>query len=358
MISGRAILKLKNIMKSTSIGRILRDQYQRRSFHSREYAEDTIKKYLGSDISKQYLNQLIDDMLLEAKKHDVAFYEYMMYRFYDMPVSERREYVSSLERIAFCERMNNLKNVIIFDDKGKTYQKYKKWYKRDLLEISRERKNIQEFEIFLKKNSRFIAKPFDGACGNGVKIIDSEEKSANDLIKKLNNDYKKGCVIEELIVQSHELAKFHPSSVNTVRITTVLYRDRVDIIYPFFRTGRGNSIVDNGGSGGIINAIDPSTGVIYASADEMGIRYIEHPETHYQLIGYQMPYWNEAVELAKKLAQVMPDNHYCGWDLALTDAHGWVLQEANDRGEFIGFQLPTRKGFRKELMNILLELGV
>ena len=89
----------------------------------------------------------------------------------------------------------------------------------------------------------------------------------------------------------------------------------------------------------------------------MGIHYTEHPETHYKLIGYQMPRWDEAKELAKELARVMPDNHYCGWDLALTD-NGWVLQEANDRGEFVGFQLPTQKGFRKELMSILEELGV
>ena len=61
--------------------------------------------------------------------------------------------------------------------------------------------------------------------------------------------------------------------------------------------------------------------------------------------------------MAIELAHVMPDNHYCGWDLALTD-EGWVLQEANDRGEFVGFQLPTRMGFRKELLSILNELGV
>ena len=116
-------------------------------------------------------------------------------------------------------------------------------------------------------------------------------------------------------------------------------------------------MVDNGGSGGLINSIDPITGIITCSADEMGIHYTEHPDTHYQIVGFKMPRWEEAKELARELAQVMPDNHYCGWDLALTD-NGWVLQEANDRGEFVGFQLPTKKGFRNELMTILNELGV
>lgn len=214
-----------------------------------------------------------------------------------------------------------------------------------------------EFKLFVKRHPKFIVKPFDGACGHGVKIINSEGKSAESLFSMLTEEYPKGCVAEELITQCQELAKFHPQSVNTVRITTILYKNRVDIIHPFFRTGVGDSVVDNGGSGGIINAIDPKTGIIYASADEMGIHYTEHPETHWQLVGYQMPCWNDALALARELAHILPENHYCGWDLALTD-NGWVLQEANDRGEFVGFQLPARKGFREELRSILEELEI
>ena len=63
-------------------------------------------------------------MLCEAKKHSFSFDEYLMYRFYVLLPNERREYVSKLERITFCERMNNPKNDIIFDDKGRTFEKY------------------------------------------------------------------------------------------------------------------------------------------------------------------------------------------------------------------------------------------
>lgn len=322
---------------------------------SRADAEATVKKYLGDTISDERLNEIVDDMLVEAKEHDFAFYEYMMYHFYNMPKNERREYVSTLERISYCERMNNGKNVIVFDDKGATYKKFKSYYKRDLIEIPGS--GMDSFLQFVVKHPRFIVKPFDGACGYGVKIIDASKRIPNEVYKELMSEYVSGCVAEELIIQTDELAKFHPESVNTVRITTILYPDRIDIIYPFFRIGRGNSVVDNGGSGGLINSIDPKTGVITSSADEMGFFYNEHPETHYQIVGYHIPRWEEAKELARELARVMPDNHYCGWDFALTNG-GWVLQEANDRGEFVGFQLPTQKGFRKELMNILKELGV
>lgn len=58
-----------------------------------------------------------------------------------------------------------------------------------------------------------------------------------------------------------------------------------------------------------------------------------------------------------ELADVLPDNHYTGWDLALTD-NGWVLQEANDRGTFILFQITEKKGFKQEIEEIVHELEV
>ena len=134
MALGKIKLYLKNVVKRTKLGRVLRDKYQRSGLSSRKEALKVIREY-EPDITTDKANMIVDDMLVEAKEHDFAFYEYMMYKFYDMPKSERREYVSALERITFCERMNNLKNVIIFDDKGKTYTKYHKWYNRDLMQI-------------------------------------------------------------------------------------------------------------------------------------------------------------------------------------------------------------------------------
>jgi len=76
----------------------------------------------------------------------------------------------------------------------------------------------------------------------------------------------------------------------------------------------------------------------------MGVHYKKHPDTNFDLIGYQIPRWEEAKSLSKELALVLPDNHYCGWDLVLTD-EGWVLQEANDRGNLSVFNYQPKKDF-------------
>lgn len=353
MITGNIKLHIKNTVKKTAIGRLLRDKYQRSKSYSVEDAKEVAVKYLGDKIVNYDLNKMASDMLMEQKKHDMSFGEYFMFHFYERSEEERREYVSDLERINFCERMNSMKNMTLFDDKGETYQKFKKYYKRDLIEIFGG--GYETFVQFVQKHPRFIVKPFDGACGQGIKIVDSTDRDYKQVFEALKRDYKNGYVAEELIEQSRELGQFHPSSVNTVRVPTILYKDRIEIIHPFFRIGMGGSVVDNGGSGGMINALDPDTGEVLISADQMGNYYTNHPDTGLLLKGFRIPKWNEAKELARELAKVVPDNHYCGWDFVLTD-QGWILQEANDRGGFKGFQL--QKGFRKELMAILNELGV
>ena len=177
-----------------------------------------------------------------------------------------------------------------------------------------------------------------------------------DLYENLMNDYKGGFVAEELIRQSEEMAKFHPSSVNTIRVPTIRFDDGVQIIHPFMRIGQKGNCVDNAGAGGIICLIDPETHTIIEAADELGQRYSVHPDTKEQIIGFQIPRWDELKQFANRLAQVVPENRYTSWDLALTD-NGWVMVEGNRRGQFVGWQITSQVGFRKELNDIMDKLG-
>lgn len=161
----------------------------------------------------------------------------------------------------------------------------------------------------------------------------------------------KGCkaeyICEELIIQNEIMAALHPSSINTVRIPTVICKDGVYIFHPVLRIGINDSIVDNGGSGGILANIDTDTGVVYtAGFDESGNRYLVHPNSGIAIVGFQIPKWSEAKQLATELAYTT-DNRYIGWDLALTD-NGWVMVEGNDCGEFI-MQIADKVGRKKEL---------
>ena len=359
MINSRMKLVVKNAIKANPVGKKARDLWQMRGF-TKANAGRVFDVFCArsNDISPKDRNRVVKDMLVEARKYKFGFDEYFMYHFYKMPFDERRKYVSDRERITYCERMNNMKNMIVFDDKAKTYEMFGKYYKRDLIEIFEVNAETQKlFYKFITKHPRFIVKPFDGACGVDIKIIETNTLDSTSMLNQLLDEYMRGFVAEELIVQSGLLHDLHPQSVNTLRIPTIKYEDRTEVIHPILRVGQGDAIVDNGGSGGICCAIDVETGVVKSAADENGNYYTVHPDTGISLIGLQIPQWEEAKNLVKELSCVLPDNHYTGWDLALT-VDGWVLQEANDRGTFILFQLTEQKGFRDEIEKIVHELGV
>ncbi|MCR4754955.1 MAG: hypothetical protein K5868_05400 [Lachnospiraceae bacterium] len=76
-----------------------------------------------------------------------------------------------------------------------------------------------------------------------------------------------------------------------------------------------------------------------------------HPDTNVKLKGYQIPKWDDLLDITKKLAQVLPNIRYVGWDMALTHK-GWVLVEGNENGEFLG-QLVFDRPYKEMLNNIL-----
>ncbi len=79
--------------------------------------------------------------------------------------------------------------------------------------------------------------------------------------------------------------------------------------------------------------------------DELGREYITHPDSGLPIKGFQIPRWDELVTLSYQLARVLPEQHYVGWDLALTEDKGWVMVEGNGGGQFI-HQYATHKGAR------------
>lgn len=199
------------------------------------------------------------------------------------------------------------------------------------------------YNELIHKKKRLIVKPLDGSFGMGIKIVDEKDGEANTLLKS----YPGGFIAEEVIQQDERMAQLHPESVNTLRIHTLQNNGEVEIFHPYIRIGRGKSVVDNAGSGGVFTFCDSKTGEVIKVVDESCHSYTNHPDTGFPLVGFKVPFWKEAFDFAKQLALANKDVHYCGWDLALSK-NGWVLVEGNPRAQMI-FQISEQKGFKKEL---------
>ena len=174
------------------------------------------------------------------------------------------------------------------------------------------------------------------------------------MYKELKNE---DIILEEYIDQLKEVAEFHPSSVNTIRVTTVFKDSKVHIMNAAFRMGNNFANIDNHAAGGIVAAIDKETGVVSSSGiDKYSNRYLYHPVTNKQIIGYSIPFWEEIINLAKELATVIPEIGYVGWDIALTES-GPLLIEGNYRGMFDVQQQADQIGKRSTYDEIVLGLN-
>lgn len=187
-----------------------------------------------------------------------------------------------------------------------------------------------------------FAKPSDGMLGQGafkLKIKDSVvemddvKHTLEDLIDAvLSADY----LIQELIVQDEKMSALCPTSVNTIRMQTVMDKD--GNVIPFgsgVRIGRVGNYVDNWAKGGVFVGIDMETGRLKDMGilkPKYGTKVFEHPDTHVIFKDYPVPYYKEAEALAVKLHKMMYRSHSIGWDIAIT-AHGPVIIEGNDRWE-------------------------
>ncbi len=282
-------------------------------------------------------------MALVKMLYRIDFLDYIQCRCDQLSFHQISSLVPYREQKALWKQVNASNSKYILSDKYKAYLHFRDYYQRDVVFVS-DRKSDDDFNSFCHSHPRFIVKPLSGRWGSGIRLVDTCDGSF--CVGDYLDSYPDGFVAEELIKQSAELSNLHPESVNTLRINTVNYGDSVEVKWPCLRIGCGDSIVDNAGAGGVFGAIDVATGVISNVSDEFHHTFTEHPDTGIPLIGFQVPKWKEACEMAKKLAALIPDCHFIAWDLALTDK-GWIMVEGN-RCPLLIHQIATGKGIRKE----------
>ncbi len=354
------LFKLKNLLKKNCLY-----YWRLRYLLRKECSLSAAQKYV--DGLQKNKNDQTDVALLAkdlhdcAYRYDVYFGEYFFFNFPNHGHDYRKEFAGDVLLEYFVLRVNKIENREKLDNKSCTATLFGRFFKRDVFLItSNNDDQLKGFLTFCGLHNSFIAKPLKSSMGQGIRFFSVKDYPTPEaLFDCLVNYYcsqnrMDGCLLEEMLENVEDFKKIHPESLNTIRMPTFRYGGDVKVLHPCCRFGRGKSIVDNAGSGGLICTVDPSTGKIMHVGDERGRKYTCHPDTLFPLEGWQVPQWQDAVNFAKQLADVIPDNGYCAWDIALTPK-GWVMIEGNARGQFI-WQGPDEKGFKPELLKLLQEM--
>lgn len=315
------------------------------------FIEKAISTFLRQEISEEEHDRLVIDMIYSLHRFGCAFDEYFWFDYPKLNTVDRAAFITDKVRYYLYNKLNLESNHSLFRNKAETYKVFGDYYKRRLIKIQND-EDYEVFASFADVARKFIVKQIDWGFGKGIRIVDIRDyHTLHEAFAEIRS--MGTTVLEELIVQDPKMAKLHPNSVNTVRIPVVksAKTGEVHIFHPFFRTGRGEAAVDNGGAGGIFANVDAQTGIVCTrGVDETGHQYLIHPDTKESFVGFKIPRWNEAIELVKVIS-AKTTNRYIGWDLALTEV-GWVVVEGNDCGQFL-MQIADKTGRLQEFLNLI-----
>lgn len=306
------------------------------------------KIYKPTKTNKKIKNQIIEDRekvkkemnwndgklkldFLKAKINTgCTEHEYFIYELYKKDPKEQKEYITTeVWRKLYARYCDYADTWKYFKQKPLFNKKFKKYVKRDWLVV--EDMNFDDFSKFTKNKDMLIYKPLDIACGIGIKKYPIKKgKLQNILLYRKLKKYKTG-IIEEIIKQHKDMAKLNPSTINTIRVQTIVKNNKVNFLNATVRMGASSkSEIDNFSSGGIMANVDLKTGKIkgYASS-KFGGTIKEHPETHIKFKDFQIPCWDKVLKTVEETAKVVKTMPYIGWDVVINEDSSIQLIEGN-----------------------------
>ena len=289
------------------------------------------------------------DMIYSLHRFGVSFEEYFIFKFYDLNADGRKKFNTLKMQYGYCELVNDPCIRELFEDKGKCYELFKPYYKRDLLVVTK-REDEPKLIRFIEQHSSFIYKPLNGHSGMGINIYRDCDSKNDAFIEELMSQSNGKFVVEELINQAPEMAALHTESINTIRIATFVIKQDVVILGTALRVGRGIANVDNAGAGGLYAGVDSEQGVVNSIArDNIGHTCLRHPDTGVIFPGYVIPEWNKAIAMVKQMATTVKGATMISWDLACSDK-GWLMIEGNDVGEAYLLQAPLQQPIKQKII--------
>lgn len=270
---------------------------------------------------------LMQDMLKCGIKYNAGYVDYKIAQMYKLNDEQRKTVITRGISNEIVRKMNPKEYWHTFDDKAEFNAFFSKWIPRKWMRIN-DSTTAEEVDEFCKYQEQLIGKPIEGSSGVGIQKY-TKENWNNGGKEFLNTLRKDGIgILEEVVIQHPKMASLCPTSVNTCRIATLLGDKDQGIVYAFLRIGNGK-VMDNVDCGGMAARINLETGkLLTVGADKQGNTFIKHPMTNTSIIGFQIPFWEEAKAMCMEAAQMIPEMRFIAWDVAITE-NGPTFIEGN-----------------------------
>lgn len=309
---------------------------------------------ISSDLTFLQKMYIYVDFHVEAKLHGVQLIDYLQYNFYWKRKVERRKFICYGQFMEIVKKCNKKEFFLFFDNKPLFNEKFSEYIGRKWIDSTK--CTYEQFCDFTSSINVFFAKPIDGMCGRGARIIEIKENT--DLRECYDGLKAERCILEEIVHQHQSIAEFNESSVNTLRLITFVCADgEVKVMGAIFRMGRKGKVADNFHYHGIVAIVDVDTGIICTTGVDRDFkRYVVHPDSLKPIVGFIIPFWSEVLETVKKAAKVVPEVRYVGWDIAVGEDGQIIMIEGNKTPDQDVMQVPDQVGKWPIYKRLLAEL--
>ena len=283
------------------------------------------------------------DYMLFAKDRGFSHNDYFDYELYNKELDIRETFLNEGYRLRVYAACNKPGFRKYYSNKAKFNKKFKKYVKREWIDCSK--CEYEVFEKFVNKHEVFFGKPVRGTGGEGARVI---ERSSMPYDKLYEMCKAEELILEEVIKQHPSLAAFNESTLNTVRVNTLVCADgEVRVTLAVARFGRAGNAVDNFHGGGVGAIVDIDSGVLITNAiNRVHEKTDVHPDSQKQVLGFKYPEWDKVKKAVTEAALMNPNARHVGWDVTVTNKGTVEFVEGNSRPNFDVLQSPDQLGRR------------
>lgn len=191
--------------------------------------------------------------------------------------------------------------------------------------------------------SKIVIKPsIDSGGGRNVFVINLEEGDSISNIANIKEALKffdKNFSIQHFIKQHKQIDLLNATSLNTIRVMSLLIKNEVKILTCILRIGSEGSNVDNISKGGVACSIDLN-GQLSEKGYLFSTKSVMETSSGIKLEGFKVPGFNKLNETIQNLHFQIPYFKLISWDIAINVNGELVLVEYNVRSqEILGVQL-------------------
>ncbi|MFE1645111.1 sugar-transfer associated ATP-grasp domain-containing protein [Microbacterium sp. P01] len=267
---------------------------------------------------------VVADMLWQAGFRNVGFQDYIDYDFAILNRDERSTFMTHPVSNQLSQKYDDPAFRHIFQDKVEFDRVFSDHLKREWMVV--DDGNADDVRSFAERLGTIVTKEPVGQAGTGVHRYHAADIEHWDAFHRGLRD-RGELLIEEVIRQHDDLAAVCPGTVNTTRVTAFFDGEQTHILAMAQKFGRG-AVSDQMTFGGFYTMLDERGHAVGAGYDSHGHVHVRHPDSDFPIADFQLPMIDEVIAFVDRVARVVPQVRYVGWDIVVTP-EGPVLVEGN-----------------------------